>query len=252
MRDRHGVSVPDATRDARPGPDATASPERGRSASRRSPRRCPPRALRAALRARSQPGPRAHRPRRRRLRAQRRCRGVHPRQRHRLRRRRVSPVDARGQWSDRPRARACRAAVARTRRRRKRPARPQRRTTRAPTVSLRSTRPIIWRATPTRPCPAPPRTAERDRCGGACAAARTDRRRRYDEGSDRAPRRRALYGRAPDGTPLPPSLEDIAQGGLNDCFLMGALAAIVSADPNRIKTMIAFGPTTPTPSFSKA
>lgn len=51
-----------------------------------------------------------------------------------------------------------------------------------------------------------------------------------------------LYARAPDGTPLPPSLEDIAQGGLNDCFLMGALAAIVSSDPIRIRTMIAYGP----------
>ena len=51
-----------------------------------------------------------------------------------------------------------------------------------------------------------------------------------------------LYARAPDGTPLPPSLDDIAQGGLSDCFLMAALAAIVSADPRRIRNMIAFGP----------
>ena len=52
----------------------------------------------------------------------------------------------------------------------------------------------------------------------------------------------SLYARGPDGALLPPSLEDISQGGLSDCFLMAALAAIVSTDPMLIKTMIAFGP----------
>lgn len=51
-----------------------------------------------------------------------------------------------------------------------------------------------------------------------------------------------LYARAPDGTPLPPSLDDIEQGGLSDCFLMAALAAMVNTDPMLIRSMIAYGP----------
>lgn len=37
---------------------------------------------------------------------------------------------------------------------------------------------------------------------------------------------------------LPPSLDDISQGGLNDCFLFASMAAIVNSDPDRIVKMI--------------
>jgi hypothetical protein len=36
----------------------------------------------------------------------------------------------------------------------------------------------------------------------------------------------------------PPSLDDISQGGINDCFLFAAMAAIVNANPQQIINMI--------------
>lgn len=40
------------------------------------------------------------------------------------------------------------------------------------------------------------------------------------------------------GKTLPPSLDDISQGGVNDCFLFAAMAAIVNSNPQRIVDMI--------------
>jgi hypothetical protein len=40
------------------------------------------------------------------------------------------------------------------------------------------------------------------------------------------------------GKTLPPSLDDISQGGVNDCFLFAAMAAIVNANPQQIVNMI--------------
>ena len=51
-----------------------------------------------------------------------------------------------------------------------------------------------------------------------------------------------LYAAGPDGRPLPPSLDDLRQGALNDCFLFAAMAAIVNTEPKRIVNMIAYGP----------
>jgi hypothetical protein len=48
----------------------------------------------------------------------------------------------------------------------------------------------------------------------------------------------ALWATDADGKPLPPSLDDISQGGLNDCFLFAAMAALVNTDPQRIVNMI--------------
>ena len=43
-----------------------------------------------------------------------------------------------------------------------------------------------------------------------------------------------LWATGPDGKPLPPSLDDISQGGLSDCFLFAAMAAIINTDPQRL------------------
>lgn len=48
----------------------------------------------------------------------------------------------------------------------------------------------------------------------------------------------SLWALDKDGKPLPPSLEDIAQGGMGDCYLMASLAAIVATDPQKIVSMI--------------
>jgi len=48
----------------------------------------------------------------------------------------------------------------------------------------------------------------------------------------------SLWAKDADGKDLPPSLDDISQGGLNDCYVFAAMAAIVNADPQRIKDMI--------------
>jgi hypothetical protein len=40
------------------------------------------------------------------------------------------------------------------------------------------------------------------------------------------------------GKVLPPSLDDIAQGSVNDCFLFAAMAAIVNTNPQQIVNMI--------------
>jgi hypothetical protein len=48
----------------------------------------------------------------------------------------------------------------------------------------------------------------------------------------------SLWALDPEGKPLPPSLSDISQGGLNDCFVFAALAAIVNANPGLIRSMI--------------
>jgi hypothetical protein len=47
-----------------------------------------------------------------------------------------------------------------------------------------------------------------------------------------------LWAQDAEGNPLPPSLSDISQGGLNDCFVFAALAAIVNANPDQIRLMI--------------
>lgn len=48
----------------------------------------------------------------------------------------------------------------------------------------------------------------------------------------------SLYAKDTDGKELPPSIEDVKQGGLNDCFAFAAMAAIVHSDPGRINGMI--------------
>lgn len=48
----------------------------------------------------------------------------------------------------------------------------------------------------------------------------------------------SLWAQDADGNDLPPSLGDISQGGLNDCFLFASMAAIVNSDPQRIVKMI--------------
>lgn len=48
----------------------------------------------------------------------------------------------------------------------------------------------------------------------------------------------SLYAKDDKGTELPPSIEDVKQGGLNDCYTFAAMAAIVHSDPGRIKSMI--------------
>jgi hypothetical protein len=47
-----------------------------------------------------------------------------------------------------------------------------------------------------------------------------------------------LWAKDEEGNDLPPSLADIAQGSVADCFLIAALAAIVHSDPKRIQDMI--------------
>lgn len=47
-----------------------------------------------------------------------------------------------------------------------------------------------------------------------------------------------LWATDASGKVLPPSLEDIAQGGVNDCFLFAAMAAIVNTNPQEIVNMI--------------
>jgi hypothetical protein len=47
-----------------------------------------------------------------------------------------------------------------------------------------------------------------------------------------------LWATDPSGKVLLPSLDDIAQGGVNDCFLFAAMAAIVNTNPQRIIDMI--------------
>lgn len=48
----------------------------------------------------------------------------------------------------------------------------------------------------------------------------------------------SLWAKDAEGKDLPPSLDDISQGGLNDCYVFAAMSAIVSVDPGRIKNMI--------------
>jgi hypothetical protein len=47
-----------------------------------------------------------------------------------------------------------------------------------------------------------------------------------------------LWAKDEKGNNLPPNLEDISQGGLADCYLIGALAAIVNSNPQKIVDMI--------------
>jgi hypothetical protein len=47
-----------------------------------------------------------------------------------------------------------------------------------------------------------------------------------------------LWALDDQGKPLPPSLADIQQGGLNDCFLFAAMSAVVISDPQKVKGMI--------------
>jgi hypothetical protein len=48
----------------------------------------------------------------------------------------------------------------------------------------------------------------------------------------------SLYAKDDKGNDLPPSIDDVKQGGLNDCFAFAAMAAIVHSDPSRINGMI--------------
>jgi hypothetical protein len=48
----------------------------------------------------------------------------------------------------------------------------------------------------------------------------------------------SLWATDPAGKPLPPSLDDIAQGTVADCYLFANLAAIVVTNPQRIVDMI--------------
>ncbi|HLO84627.1 MAG TPA: C2 family cysteine protease [Nostocaceae cyanobacterium] len=47
-----------------------------------------------------------------------------------------------------------------------------------------------------------------------------------------------LWARDKKGNILPPSLDDIGQGGVNNCFFFAAMAAIVNKDPQLIVNMI--------------
>jgi Domain of unknown function (DUF4157)/Calpain family cysteine protease len=47
-----------------------------------------------------------------------------------------------------------------------------------------------------------------------------------------------LWATDADGNILPPSLDDIAQGGVADCFLFASMAAIVNTNPQNIFNMI--------------
>jgi hypothetical protein len=47
-----------------------------------------------------------------------------------------------------------------------------------------------------------------------------------------------LWATDAEGNLLPPALEDISQGGVADCFLFAAMAAIVNTDPQNIVNMI--------------
>lgn len=48
----------------------------------------------------------------------------------------------------------------------------------------------------------------------------------------------SLWALDKDGQPLPPSIEDIAQGSMGDCYLMASLAALAASDPQKIVSMI--------------
>jgi Domain of unknown function (DUF4157)/Calpain family cysteine protease len=48
----------------------------------------------------------------------------------------------------------------------------------------------------------------------------------------------SLWAKDADGKILPPALEDIRQGGVADCFLFAAMAAIVNTNPQNIVNMI--------------
>jgi hypothetical protein len=48
----------------------------------------------------------------------------------------------------------------------------------------------------------------------------------------------SLWAKDDKGNDLPPSIEDVRQGGVNDCFVFAAMAAIVHSDPDKIKKMI--------------
>jgi hypothetical protein len=47
-----------------------------------------------------------------------------------------------------------------------------------------------------------------------------------------------LWAKDEAGKDLPPSLDDISQGGVNDCFVFASMASIVHANPDLIKSMI--------------
>lgn len=46
------------------------------------------------------------------------------------------------------------------------------------------------------------------------------------------------FRRGPDGKIVDPTLADVDQGGLGDCYLMGAMAAVAKTDPQLLKNMI--------------
>jgi Calpain family cysteine protease len=47
-----------------------------------------------------------------------------------------------------------------------------------------------------------------------------------------------LWAKDAEGKDLPPSLDDISQGGLNDCYVFAAMASMVDANPGLITKMI--------------
>lgn len=47
-----------------------------------------------------------------------------------------------------------------------------------------------------------------------------------------------LWAKDATGKDLAPSVDDVSQGGLNDCYVFAACAAIVGANPDRIKQLI--------------
>lgn len=47
-----------------------------------------------------------------------------------------------------------------------------------------------------------------------------------------------LWARDEDGKDLPPSVADVMQGGVNNCFLIAAIAAVVHTDARRVQDMI--------------
>jgi hypothetical protein len=48
----------------------------------------------------------------------------------------------------------------------------------------------------------------------------------------------SLWAKDADGKDLPPSVADVMQGSVADCFLFAAMAAIVNANPERIQELI--------------
>jgi hypothetical protein len=72
--------------------------------------------------------------------------------------------------------------------------------------------------------------------GGAVVQRQTETGTKPPEETEKAGT--SLYAKDDKGKDLPPSIEDVKQGGLNDCYAFAAMAAIVHSDPNKIIGMI--------------